>query len=266
MTFLKALGLTAVLYFTIGISGYILFNLLFLIKPHYVSFANYLFQIVAVIFSYYIFWKYFIKEEFPLSDIKKPNYDENLFLPLLIIAVGFAIAEQPIFDLYAKYTLPDDVYRSLDFRQSSWNLIDFMSLILTIVLAPVFEELFFRKYLIDNLSKRYSVKNALMMSSLLFAIIHLPNFANILPTFALGLISAYIYLKSGKIIHSILLHAMSNLLVILYNNFGQVLDGNLRKMDFDLSYWLIFLLGILILFAGLQLFSRKLEEKPQEKL
>ena len=66
--------------------------------------------------------------------------------------------------------------------------------------------------------------------------------------------------------YSILLHALANLNVFLFNYFGRTIDENLQQLNFNLYYWLIFAAGIGILLFGLRMFSEKLKEKPQEKL
>ncbi len=81
------------------------------------------------------------------------------------------------------------------------------------VLAPVAEELIFRKALIDGLS-RYGEGAAVLASGLVFGLAH-GNFSQCFYAFGLGLVFGYIYVKSGKITLTILPHAVLNCISVL---------------------------------------------------
>ncbi|MGN0164680.1 MAG: lysostaphin resistance A-like protein [Lachnospiraceae bacterium] len=77
-----------------------------------------------------------------------------------------------------------------------------------VLAAPIVEELVFRKLLIDRLQK-YSRKYAIIFSGLLFGLMH-GNLEQFFYTFFLGLFFAFIYLRTGKIRYSIILHFIMN--------------------------------------------------------
>lgn len=74
--------------------------------------------------------------------------------------------------------------------------------------APVFEELVFRKLLLNALHPYGSVPAA-FTSALLFGLMH-GNAAQFLLAFTLGLLLATVYQKTGKVIYTICLHLMIN--------------------------------------------------------
>jgi membrane protease YdiL (CAAX protease family) len=80
-----------------------------------------------------------------------------------------------------------------------------------IVVAPVVEELFFRGFVYAGLAQRYSWRKAAIISSALFALIHLQLTA-VLPIFILGYIFAYLYRRSGSIWPAVLMHVSTNAL------------------------------------------------------
>ena len=89
----------------------------------------------------------------------------------------------------------------------------FLALLFVGVLAPVAEELIFRKALIDGLS-RYGEGAAVFASGLVFGLAH-GNFSQCFYAFGLGLAFGYIYVKSGKIHLTILPHAALNCISVL---------------------------------------------------
>ena len=80
-----------------------------------------------------------------------------------------------------------------------------------IVVAPVVEELFFRGFVYAGLAERYSWRKAAVISSALFALIHLQITAMV-PIFILGYIFAYLYRRSGSIWPAVLMHVSTNAL------------------------------------------------------
>lgn len=84
----------------------------------------------------------------------------------------------------------------------------YINLIVISILAPIFEEIFFRKLLIDRTIK-YGATLSILLSALMFALFH-GNLSQFFYAFLLGLLFAFVYIKTGKIIYSIILHAFVN--------------------------------------------------------
>jgi membrane protease YdiL (CAAX protease family) len=82
-----------------------------------------------------------------------------------------------------------------------------------VVVAPVVEEIFFRGFLFAGLRGRYGWQKAAVISSALFALVHLQPTA-VLPIFLLGLIFALLYERSGSIWPAVLMHVSSNALAL----------------------------------------------------
>lgn len=81
--------------------------------------------------------------------------------------------------------------------------------ITTAVFAPVFEELLFRKLPLDRI-RGYGDGPAVFISALVFGVIHC-NIYQFFYAFAVGMVLGYIYVKTGKITYTILLHSAINI-------------------------------------------------------
>ena len=84
------------------------------------------------------------------------------------------------------------------------------TILLSVIIGPVMEELMFRKLLIDRL-RVFSEKKIMVLSALMFALFH-TNIYQFFYAFFLGLILAYIYLRTGRIRYTILFHMLVNFL------------------------------------------------------
>ena len=84
-----------------------------------------------------------------------------------------------------------------------------MMLIYAGILGPIIEEFLCRKILLDRLH-RYGKGIAMVTSGLIFALLH-GNLQQFFYTFLVGFFFAYIYLKTGRIRYSIILHMGMNM-------------------------------------------------------
>lgn len=83
-----------------------------------------------------------------------------------------------------------------------------MLVLTTVLIAPVMEELMFRKFLVDRLVP-FGQKTAVVISGVVFGLAH-GNFYQFFYATALGMIFAYLYSTTGKIRYNILLHMIIN--------------------------------------------------------
>ncbi|PKR76525.1 CPBP family intramembrane metalloprotease [Halalkalibacillus sediminis] len=92
---------------------------------------------------------------------------------------------------------------------------NWLFLLLPILFAPIFEEIIFRKIIFGQLNKKMNFFFAALISSLAFAALHL-DFEFILSYFAMGVVFAYLYVKTNRIIVPIFAHmAMNTIAVVL---------------------------------------------------
>ena len=81
-------------------------------------------------------------------------------------------------------------------------------LLVAVILAPIVEETIFRKCFIDRLAPHGQL-TAVLLSGGLFGLAH-GNFYQFFYAFALGLIFAYVYLRTGRVRYTIALHMLVN--------------------------------------------------------
>ena len=93
-------------------------------------------------------------------------------------------------------------------QQAITNSSIYINLIVICIIAPVFEEIFFRKLLIDRTIK-YGATLSIILSATLFGLFH-GNLSQFFYAFLLGGFFAYVYIKTGNILYSISLHSIIN--------------------------------------------------------
>lgn len=83
-----------------------------------------------------------------------------------------------------------------------------LKIIVMVVLAPILEEFVFRKQLIDR-TRCYGEKLTVLLSGLTFGLLH-QNLFQFFYAFGIGVVFAYIYLRTGKLRYTVLMHAILN--------------------------------------------------------
>lgn len=83
-----------------------------------------------------------------------------------------------------------------------------VKLVFLVILAPLLEEYVCRKQIIDR-TKAYGEKIAVFLSAFSFGLLH-QNLFQFFYAFGLGLIFGYIYIRTGRLRYSVLLHSIIN--------------------------------------------------------
>lgn len=91
----------------------------------------------------------------------------------------------------------------------------FVLTVLVTIIGPVAEELFFRGFAYPVFRKKIGVRNAILLVSVVFAMLHM-NIVSFFPILALGILLAYLYEKTGSMIPSITVHVIHNSAVIFF--------------------------------------------------
>ncbi len=77
------------------------------------------------------------------------------------------------------------------------------------VVSPIYEEIFYRGFLYTWF-RRWGVRKAMIFSSFIFMIVHIPTYNTLPVNFASGLVFCWVYEKTGSIIPAIIIHGIVN--------------------------------------------------------
>lgn len=83
-----------------------------------------------------------------------------------------------------------------------------ITFVLTVIIAPIGEEFIFRRLIIDR-TTQYGELPAILLSAAMFAAFHL-NLYQFFYAFLLGAVFGYIYVKTGRLRYTVMLHALIN--------------------------------------------------------
>lgn len=142
--------------------------------------------------------------------------------------------------------------------QMSW----WCNFIIIVIAAPIMEELLFRKFLIDRMS-RYGQGVAIVTSGLMFGLFH-GNLNQFAYAFVIGVFFGFIYVKTRNIIYTIIMHMITNFIggfvsvimldLIDYNALMNIIES--MKTEMIIEYykshaigWVVFTLYSMVLMS-----------------
>lgn len=110
------------------------------------------------------------------------------------------------------------------------------------ILSPIIEEILFRGVMLNKL-RTYGDKIAIITTALLFGLFH-ENFSQFFYAVGLGVVFAYVTLKTGTIKYSIGLHIMINMMGSVIGT--KVLSSNTATMIFGIVVWVFVIAGLIL--------------------
>jgi membrane protease YdiL (CAAX protease family) len=87
--------------------------------------------------------------------------------------------------------------------------------ITAVIVAPLAEEVFFRGFLFAGISKRWGYSWGVIVSGALFSVAHAGS-GGLVPIFILGMLLAWLYIKTGSLWPCIFAHFAYNSLALLF--------------------------------------------------
>lgn len=129
----------------------------------------------------------------------------------------------------------------------------------TCVIAPVFEEIIFRGYILNNMRK-YGNITAILVSSIFFSMFH-SNLVQLVNPILMGIILSFIAIKSESILPSIMVHMFNNILAMLTTVIS------FADSQVIISIWssIYYLVGMLSLFFFIFKYGKEFSYIAREK-
>lgn len=137
---------------------------------------------------------------------------KSYVFPAIILIMGVMLIMIP-FELYLKY-----IFYSVASFYIENSILDLVDIPYTTILTPILEEILFREIIFNGFLKRYSTIKSVLLSSILFGIMHVSLVASFTATIT-AIFFSYLYLKTKSIWICIIAHIITNIMAIGYINY-----------------------------------------------
>ena len=136
---------------------------------------------------------------------------------LLFYPLSFLL---PKFVVYWYLSTEPIIYLKPDSFPILPNLLSFFALV---VLAPIVEEFLFRGYLLHRFSSKWNLRTGIILSSLIFGLIH----SDPIGAVVFGIAMCFIYLRTQSLIVPIVCHVFNNFLVWSWELYYVIRDDSM---------------------------------------
>lgn len=148
--------------------------------------------------------------------------------------------------------MPQEVERFFE-RMITFDLAGFLTVA---VAAPILEELIFRGIVLKTFLKKYKPMKAIVLSALLFGIVHF-NPWQFIAAFAMGIAIAWVYYQTKSIFPAIFIHFVNNFSgFILGKKYGDINLSTYELVGSTTNYILLIVGSILIIVLSYFLFIK----------
>ena len=224
------------------------------------------FQLLSKFVFYIFIWIFLFKNsKTNLKNFQIFNLDFVFYL--LIIVFGLRCFNLLFFNLYNFLFNNTEILNYKGLYKFKFDIDIVCYYVGSLIIAPIGEELFFRGFIFKRLRRSNELYKSIIISSICFSLIHLPNYSNIIPTLILGILCAYILFRTKNIIYPIIFHFLYNLLSILFQIRRTILPKYFSEDLFGTKYLIFYLIGIILIYKGITLLNREtnIDEKTHEK-
>ncbi|WMJ82176.1 CPBP family intramembrane glutamic endopeptidase [Clostridium sp. MB40-C1] len=211
------------------------------------AYGNLIVGILLKYFSIVVILKLFAQKFSEGSGHKKIKV--RYFIITIFIIIGFRLFyEYSIGSFVNKLDVNPIVEKAFE-ELASTPLIFFISVC---IVAPIFEEILFRGIILNGMAKALNEKLAIIISSFLFALIHM-NLVQGINAFLLGLILGIIYLSTKSIYLSIFAHLINNTLGIFVSTYME----NLKLANYFSFQCIVTFSGVIIMILGFLILNKR---------
>lgn len=190
-----------------------------------------------------------------LISFEKPK--KNVFLPLICLGVGFCsfanIAMNYASQLFESFGIEYEV----NYAENPTGVFGFLLTFIATAIVPALVEEFACRGIVLGLLKKYGEGFAIITSSVVFGVMH-GNFEQIPFAITVGLILGYVYVKTGSIWASAIIHCVNNSVSVIFS----YLSNSVSTSTQNLLYIIYLSVSLFAAILGIYIFAKKGVSNP----
>jgi len=183
----------------------------------YISYIN-MFLSALIFFIVFFFQNFFSKKDYFQASRLKTKFNYKICLAMIVLAAVVLFSSLNMTNLFNYvFSLISPMELDNSFVYTMDNFGQFIWLVLLLAFLPaVCEELVFRGIIYNGLREKFSAVKSILISSLLFAFIHLSIYKSFYQ-FILGLVLGFLVYYTGSIVYGMIFHFFNNFFIIFAN-------------------------------------------------
>ncbi len=193
-----------------------------------------MYTMIAYILAIFIIFRLFNKIRIA-DHISILKLNVKIIIAIIFFFLSFPIVYQNIFVWFISFIKlsPEIIENVADKDVAEYaSLIKLLLRAISVgIVAPIAEELYFRVFTIEFLRKEIKTSTAIIISSLVFSIVHLAEIQSSIEIFISAIIIGIIYIKTNNVIYCIIAHSIHNIEYLVFNYFK---SNNMKLFSKDI--------------------------------
>ncbi len=243
-----------------GITGIVILGMIIL-SPVFLFLDKFFIRDASMLIYYLLaigipFWIVYSIKKKETGDPSFKLAIKNIRIIPLVLVVAWALLFGVISPIQNLIPMPEMMKKAI---MNFGSMTGVFAFFLMVMAAPVLEEFIFRGIILDGLLKRYSPIKSILVSSILFGLVHL-NPWQFVGAFIIGIFSGWVYYRTQCLSFSIIIHAAVNLTGYILNssdNIESSMDETLLEMYGGLTHLFLAIIGSIFLATICIFFLRK---------
>ncbi|MFB1051264.1 lysostaphin resistance A-like protein [Paraliobacillus sp. JSM ZJ581] len=170
---------------------------------------------IAIILILGVYFIALRPKKLSLAEVGLKRFSENnwkiIILFSIIVMIGVVIIS--VLTSFIENSLENSKTEAM--QQNITFFTVFISFVSAAIISPIYEEIFYRGFLYRWLRTRLGFTRAILLSSLIFTVIHIPAYSVMPVNFFSGIIFALAYERTNSILPSIIIHGGTNGIMVL---------------------------------------------------
>ncbi len=188
------------------------------------------------------------------KSIKFNGFSIKKFIVLTLLFIAIYFISSTIINVIANF-FPSTIeqYSQVSELLNVNNI--WLGLLLIAVLPAIAEEFFFRGIVLNSFKKKYGIAVGIIASALIFGIYHM-NWIQGINAFIVGIALGYIYVKSGSILTTMILHFINNAYGVLCEFYP-----SLNFNPSGVTFYIVIAISIITLIVTFHICETKFDKK-----
>lgn len=184
-----------------------------------------------------------------LISFDKPK--KNNFFPLICLGIGFCSFANMAMSYTSQIFEGFGIEYDVNYGENPKGIFGFLLTFIATAIVPALVEEFACRGIVLGLLKKYGEGFAIVASSVVFGVMH-GNFEQIPFAITVGLILGYIYVKSGSIWASAVIHCINNTVSVVFT----YLSDNVSVATQNLLYLIYLAVSLFVAILGIYIFAK----------
>jgi len=179
--------------------------------------------------------------------LEKIHYKPGrIFCLILILFIAYRIFYNNTFIYVFNFTNSNSVINNTFRTLFQYK---FLALGTVLLVNPIYEEILFRSFLLEGLRQKYSDLFAILLSALLFGLVHM-NLIQGINTFIIGIILGFVYTRTESLYQCIFAHIAHNMFALLLSSKIHTLTPLRISLNFIISIVCIYIIYRIVIYIN----------------